>query len=191
MHRLVRCGKFVVAGVAALAAFACLGTAHAGVTVLYAFKGGSDGAHPYAGLIEDAAGNLYGTTDDGGGTGCENSCGTVFKLAPDGAETLLYSFADPSDGESPSGLTQDPAGNLYGTTRFGGGGTSCHGSGYGCGTAFKLAPDGTMTVLHVFAGGSDGDYPNGLIRDSAGNMYGTTYDGGGSGCEMGYGCGTI
>jgi uncharacterized repeat protein (TIGR03803 family) len=94
-------------------------------SVLYSFTGGSDGANPYAGLIADAAGNLYGTTVNGGTGPCNlgAGCGTVFKVAPTGAKTVLHNFAGyPSDGESPSaGLIADVAGNLYGTTAYSGG----------------------------------------------------------------------
>jgi uncharacterized repeat protein (TIGR03803 family) len=147
-------------------------------TVLHAFTGGNDGDDPIGGLIKDSAGNLYGTTVNGGGTGCGYGCGTVFKLAPDGTETVLYAFTGGSDGAGPAaGLIKDSAGNLYGTTE-GGGGTSCN-SGYGCGTVFEFAPDGTETVLHAFTGGNDGATPfAGLIKDSAGNLYGTTFLGG-------------
>jgi uncharacterized repeat protein (TIGR03803 family) len=138
-------------------------------SVLYSFKGGTDGDKPQAGLIEDASGNLYGTTYFGGPS-C--NCGTVFRLAPNGTETVLYAFRDGNDGENPqAGLIADGAGNLYGTAT--GGGTS------GNGTVFKLAPNGTFTVLHSFTGGSDGDYPQaGLIMDRKGNLYGTASRGG-------------
>ncbi len=145
-------------------------------TVLYrfCFQGDpcTDGGSPYAGLIKDKAGNLYGTTAEGG----TYSGGTVFRLAPDGSETVLYSFARGSDGAYPkAGLIADSAGNLYGTTASGGG-TGC--GGYGCGTVFKLAPEGTETVLYAFTG-NDGAYPEaGVITDSAGNFYGTTQQGG-------------
>jgi uncharacterized repeat protein (TIGR03803 family) len=90
--------------------------------VLFSFGGGSDGGYPDAGLIADAKGNLYGTTEFGGadcdGTG--NGCGTVFKLTPKGKETVLYSF-DGSGGANPrGGLIVDAKGNLYGTTYVGG-----------------------------------------------------------------------
>ena len=185
MRTPLACGKNLLAGVTGLAVLAFLGTAHAGVTVLYAFKGGSDGAGP-AGLIEDSAHNLYGTTGYGGGTGCGGQgCGTVFRLAADGTETVLYAFHGHKDGQNPSsGVIEDEAGNLYGSTTSGG---DTHGNG----TVFKLAPDGTEKVVHRFGGGSDGSGPKGLIEDGAGNLYGTTYDGGGTGCEMGYGCGIV
>jgi uncharacterized repeat protein (TIGR03803 family) len=175
-----------LAGVAALATFAPLGTAHAGVTVLYAFKGGSDGCYPDAGLLEDKSGNLYGTTSIGGGegSGCYGNTGhgTVFKLAPNGNKTVLHVFAGP-DGAGPSGdLIADKASNLYGTT--GGGGA------YGYGTVFRLAPDGTHTVLYSFAGEGDGAYPYaGLVRDARGNLYGTTYQTDGQYCENSGDCG--
>jgi uncharacterized repeat protein (TIGR03803 family) len=132
--------------------------------------------NPSAELIMDAAANLYGTTYHGGTSGG----GVVFKLAPDGTETVLYSFCSQfncADGDHPSaGLIMDGAGNLYGTTYYGG--TS------GGGVVFKLAPDGTETVLYSFCSQSncaDGSDPEaGLIMDGAGNLYGTTSDGGGT-----------
>jgi uncharacterized repeat protein (TIGR03803 family) len=161
------------------------------LTVLYAFVGQSDGCNPHGGVIADGAGNIYGTTQYGGGRGCyqQTGCGTVFRLAPDGTETVLYSFADGSDGAQPlSNLIADDQGIFYGTT-FGGGGADC--SSYGCGTVFKLAPDGTETVLHSFTGGSDGAWPYaGLIKDARGNLYGTASAGNGVGCG-GYGCGAV
>ncbi len=96
--------------------------------VLHTFAGGSDGAYPTAGLIFDAAGNLYGTTSQGGNTGCSKGagCGTVFKLAPDGTETMLHVFSGGSDGANPvAGLIADKKGTLFGTAAYGGA------SGYG------------------------------------------------------------
>jgi uncharacterized repeat protein (TIGR03803 family) len=110
-------------------------------TVLYSFTGGADGAIPYAGLIRDMAGNLYGTTYAGGtSTFCTNGCGTVFKLNKTGKETVLHSFGG-ADGAYPfSRLIRDKAGNLYGTTVYGGD-LSCYPfNGNGCGTAFKITP---------------------------------------------------
>jgi len=159
-------------------------------TVLYSFTGiGGDGATPFAGVIQDSAGNLYGTTSAGGSSGCGGSgCGTVFMLNKSGSETVLYSFMGTgSDGAAPfAGVIRDAAGNLYGTTTAGGG-SGCGGSG--CGTVFMLNKSGSETVLYSFTGtGGDGATPwAGVIRDAAGNLYGTTAWGGGSSC----GCGTV
>lgn len=133
-------------------------------TLLYSFTGGSDGGNPLAPLIRDTAGNLYGTTAAGGAS----NNGTVFKLDPSGAETVLHSFAGGVDGANPeSGLIRDSAGDLYGTTLLGG--------VYGCGTLYRLAPDGVNTIRYSFKCSPDGQYPLGnLARDSAGNFYGTT-----------------
>jgi uncharacterized repeat protein (TIGR03803 family) len=111
--------------------------------VLHSFTGGADGGLPLAGVIEDAAGNLYGTTLLGGldSSYCGFSCGVVFKLDTAGNETVLYSFTGLADGDEPySGLIQDAAGNLYGTTGYGGdfSGTFCQEYG-GCGVVFKVA----------------------------------------------------
>ena len=142
-------------------------------SVLYSFRGGGDGAGPEAGLVRDAAGNLYGTTVYGGTSGR----GVVFKLDPSGNETVLHAFrGGRTDGALPfAGLVRDTAGNLYSTTYFGGPSN--------LGVVFKLDPRGNETVLHRFGGGfPDGAFPMaGLIRDTAGNLYGTTTSGGGSG----------
>ncbi|MGA7459437.1 MAG: choice-of-anchor tandem repeat GloVer-containing protein [Candidatus Korobacteraceae bacterium] len=151
-----------------------------GETILHNFGTGGDGFSPTAGLILDAAGNLYGTTN-GGGTYNQYG-GTVFELTPGvggWTETLLHSFGNGTDGEAPDGaLVFDTAGNLYGTT--GGGGT------YGGGTVFELTPTvgggWTEQVLHNFGNGVDGANPyTGLIFDAAGNLYGTTQSGGNHG----------
>lgn len=148
--------------------------------VLYSFAGGAAGDSPEAGLVADAAGNLYGTTLQGGDLSCGSGrgCGTVFKVNKSGKETVLYSFTGAADGGYPeAGLVADAAGNLYGTTNTGGD-LSCN-SGVGCGTAFKMDKLGTETVLHSFAGGTDGASPiAGLIMDAAGNLVGTTAEGG-------------
>ena len=142
-------------------------------TVLYAFNGGSDGGIPESELLADASGNLYGTASEGGSQGH----GVVFEVTAQGAENVLYSFCSKSgcaDGARPiGGLIADASGNLYGTT--GGGGDST-----GHGVVFKLAPDGTETVLHTFAGyPSDGENPmSTLVMDGEGDLYSTTLQGG-------------
>ena len=141
-------------------------------SVLYTFTGPTDGAYSVAGLVRDTQGNLYGTTYQGGGTGCNNlGCGTVFELTPSGTLKVLYTFNGKADGATPlSGLILDKAGNLYGTTGYGG--TS------GDGTVFEITAAGNHKVLHSFTG-IDGAVPSaGLLRDGAGNLYGTTQYGG-------------
>jgi uncharacterized repeat protein (TIGR03803 family) len=144
-----------------------------------------------AALVADAAGNLYSTTEAGGSRRCSSGCGIVFELAADNSETVLYKFkGPPSDGSNSGGaLIIDASGNLYGTL-FYGGISGCHGDA-GCGAVFKLVPDGTETVLHLFTGkNGDGANPiTGLIANSKGDLYGTTEYGGGSGCDIG--CGTV
>ena len=156
------------------------GTANAGVvytldaagreTVLYSFTGGADGSFPYAGVIRDSAGNLYGTTLVGGPA----ELGEVFELDAAGNETVLFSFPGPTDGEWPTaGVIRDPAGNLYGTTEYGGRANAD--------VVYKVNTAGREKVLYSFTGGADGSFPYaGVIRDSAGNLYGTTTAGGAS-----------
>jgi len=155
---------------------------------LYRFTGtATDGQAPIAGLIFDKAGNLYGTTFQGGAY----DDGTVFKLTPNSegawAESVLHSFnVDDKDGGYPfAGVMLDSAGSLYGTTGYGG--------AYDYGTVFKLTPhnDGSWaeSVLYSFDGNHGRTPRGGLIFDAAGNLYGTTAAGG-SGCN-GDGCGTI
>jgi len=220
------------------AAFPAAGASAKGYRVIYTFQDSTDGAEPHAGLIKDAEGNLYGTTFSGGAGGFSGN-GTVFKLAPDGTKTTLYSFTGGTDGNYPGApLIMDKSGNLYGTTQQGGdaecnmngcgvvfevsqGGTETvlytftgeddggqpfgallpdgKGGFYGTtagagadrwGVVFDLSSGGTETVLHAFAGGSDGAQPeSALIADKSGNLYGTTKLGGGA-CT-GSGCGTI
>ncbi len=140
-----------------------------------AFGGGTDGANPVAGVVMDAAGNLYGTTDYGGPA----AVGAVFKLAPNGdgtyTETVLYTFKDGQDGGHPyGGVILDSNGNLYGTTQG-------HNNSFG--TVYKLTPTAqgpwTESILYRFQGGADGAVPyGGLVMDNAGNLYGTTPFGG-------------
>jgi uncharacterized repeat protein (TIGR03803 family) len=165
--------------------------------VLHVFASGSqtDGTAPYASVVLDDAGNLYGTTSMGGSP-ISCNCGTVFELDKTGKETILYNFTGGADGFDPiATLLRDAAGNLYGTTLQGGSSI-----GYGYGTAFKLDPTGAKSILHTFNGyPADGAGPRAaLVRDSAGNLFGTTYYGGnksGNGfCAVGghpSGCGTV
>jgi hypothetical protein len=184
--------------------------------VLHNFSGGKDGAVGANQLAADSAGNLYGTTWDGGNSSAAcgayfgypsySGCGVVFKLTPrkGGAwkETVLHTFSGGKDGALPvGGVVLDSAGNLYGTTWFGGDRrpANCNLTGLipGCGVVYKLTPteDGpwTETVLYTFTGGSDGAYPySGVTLDSSGNVYGTavaagymlTCNTGGSGCGV-------
>ena len=169
-------------------------------SVLYRFAGGNDGANPYAGLILDAAGNLYGTTSSGGANGFG---GTVFKLTPnkDGtwSESVLYSFCsftNCTDGGFPyAGVILDHAGNLYGTTVYGGNSANnCNGGNLNCGVVYKLTPKSgggwTESVLYNFTGGSDGGAPpGGLIFDQSGNLYGTAQESNAGSCR--FGCGVV
>lgn len=146
-------------------------------SVLYSFAGGTDGATPWAAVTFDASGNLYGTTTAGGASGN----GTVFKLTKnsDGTwtESVLYSFTGGSDGANPlwCGVTLDAGGTLYGMTSAGG--------SHDLGVVYKLAPNSggswTYGLLHTFAGGKDGSYPQfGILTfNTAGNLYGATSDG--------------
>jgi uncharacterized repeat protein (TIGR03803 family) len=172
--------------------------------VLYSFQSVPDGATPVGTVVFDKAGNLYGTTRDGGSSSCRSvqECGTVYQLAPPAkqggawTETVLYIFKGntSNDGTSPyGGLVIDAAGNLYGTTGYGGtGNCTVLGSKLGCGTVFELSPPKqkggpwTETVLYSFPTPKQGFVPAGdLVFDSAGNLYGATIYGGGYGTNCG------
>ena len=135
------------------------------LTTLHTFTGTPDGDTPLDPVVLDSAGNIYGTTSDGGA----NGLGAVFKIDSNGVETILHSF-NGTDGKTPNGLIRDRAGNLYGTTVEGGIG--------GSGVVFRINPSGVYQVLYKFTG-PDGAQPYaGLTRDAAGNLYGTTDTGG-------------
>ena len=153
--------------------------------VIHNFGAAYDGTAPERGsLVRDSAGNLYGITFYGGGF----NLGTAYKVSPNGSggwtEAIIHSFGRGHDGANPySGLILDGSGNFYGTTGFGGSNTK--------GTVFKISPNGsggwTESILHNFGGTGDGIEPvGGVIRDSAGNLYGTTYNGGSNSWGTGY-----
>ncbi|MGA2903407.1 MAG: choice-of-anchor tandem repeat GloVer-containing protein [Candidatus Korobacteraceae bacterium] len=157
-------------------------------SVLHSFTGEpTDGSQPTSGLVLDAAGNLYGATIGGG----SNNNGRVFQLMPSGSgwtENILHSFNFETDGLNPyGGLIFDHSGNLYGSTAF---------AALGDGTVFELAPSGgewIFTTLYNLTSGQAG-LPGSLgtlALDAAGNLYGTTYEGGLSEGCIGYGCGTV
>lgn len=168
-------------------------------TILYNFGGirhYGNGTDPVGRLIIDKDGNLFGVTF-GGGTGCVGEgCGTVYELSPttsgEWKENILYEFTAQEDGEYPDGaLVFDGEGNLYGTASRGGPRISCQ-----CGNVFELVPQGnghwTHNILYIFKGGSDGANPEfPLIFDRAGNLYGSTTDGGGAPSCGTTGCGTV
>ncbi len=171
---------------------------------LYVFQGGVDGSSSVASLLADGSGAFYGTVEIGGGHGdgqsCDlTGCGAVFKIVPGASvtqarESIVYGFygSDYNDGKTPeAGLIRDRQGALYGTTILGGGGLGCEHQG--CGTVFKLAPNGfgfKEHVLYVFQGDEDGDIPAaGLVAEGQGDLYGTTALGGGVGCFEKFGCG--
>jgi uncharacterized repeat protein (TIGR03803 family) len=154
------------------------------LTVLYTFMGGTDGAAPRAGLVMDGSGNLYGDAEGGGDLSCGAGygCGTVFEIDSWGNFTVLHTFTGgANDGEVPDGvLFRDSAGNLYGTTGYGGDQScSIYGSA-GCGVVFKVDTSSNETILHNFTGETtDGAVPlSRLITDGKGNLYGTTLYGG-------------
>ena len=147
----------VLAISAAVVTLACSAWA-AAPQIIYNFAGGNDGEYVDSDLVMDGAGNIYGTSVQGGQFGS----GTVFQVTPTGngaTHTVLYSFTGGADGGEPyKGVTVDSQGNLYGTAVTGGGG-SCEG---GCGVAYKLTNSGgvwTQTVIHTFTGGDDGSGP--------------------------------
>jgi uncharacterized repeat protein (TIGR03803 family) len=158
-------------------------------TPLYAFSCGSnDGAFP-SNLVMDSAGNLYGATEFGGNvTACPDGCGIIYELSPSASgwtETVLYSF-NGSDGLAPNSLIRDAAGNFYGTTGLGG--------EWNSGTVFELSPSENgwiETVLYSFTDGGDGSYPNSLVLDPEGNLYGTAEAGGDFDTYCPFGCGVV
>ena len=140
-------------------------------TLVYSFSGTSDGCEPSGSLAADVNGSVYGATSACG----DLNRGTIFRISSTGSFSVLYTFGvhGTGDGNAPfGGVLRDRNGNLYGTTLFGG---DCSFSESGCGTVFKLSPNGTMTILHSFDGYTDGSSPwCNVIMDEAGNLFGTT-----------------
>ena len=163
--------------------------------VLYSFQGGNDGAVPAGGVVFGKQGNLYGATTYTSSCPTTFECGTVFELSPPthqgGAwsEVTVHVFQghDQNDGGSPEGgVILDAAGNVYGTTAYGGSGPCILlGTAVGCGTVYEMVPPKqkggawTERVLYSFLGNKDGQFPWGdLVFDAAGNLYGATQFGG-------------
>jgi uncharacterized repeat protein (TIGR03803 family) len=170
-------------------------------TILYSFKDSLDGANPDSAVTFDGQGNLYGETIEGGSLACpESGCGVVYELTPQTGGSWAFAVAhafnglNGSRGNQPDGgLVLDSAGNMYGTT-LGGGDAACYG-GYGCGTIFELSPkvggEFTFSMIGEF-NNADGASPMaGVIADTAGNLYGTTVQGGDLNCSAPYGCGVV
>src|SRR5882672_289658 len=150
--RLSKSTTAILAVVTVIAILSSIASAASTTQVVYSFAGGSDGEYTDTDLVMDQAGNIYGTSVQGGLYGG----GTVFQVTTAGVHTVLYNFTGGSDGGEPyKGVTLDPKGNLYGTAVTGGGG-SCEG---GCGTVFQLAKVGggvwNFSVVHTFSGGDD------------------------------------
>jgi uncharacterized repeat protein (TIGR03803 family) len=173
--------RVMASAVIALSLLAPL-VARAQEQTLYSFSAISNGSEPNS-LVLGADGNLYGTAASGGA----HDVGVVFQLTPvtggGWTESVLYSFTGGSDGKNPGTLIFGADGNLYGTA-YNGGNANCPA---GCGTVFQLIPgSGTFSVIHTFQGRTDGHFPRGLVFDAAGNLYGTTFQGGTSNAGLVY-----
>jgi uncharacterized repeat protein (TIGR03803 family) len=153
--------------------------------ILHTFSGESDGGYPYAGVIRDAAGNLYGTTTYGGIEPRTSGYGVVYKVTKSGKYSVLHTFRSGNNGSNPfAGVIRDSAGNLYGTTDVGGKSDR--------GVVYSISSAGEYAVLYRFQGGKDGENPlAGLVRDAAGNLYGTTLYGGASNAGVVYRLDTV
>ena len=192
--------KFNFAKIICVVAVFCAATAISSpaqtLTTLNSFNG-SDGSSPIATLVKGADGNFYGTSSSGGANG---DFGTVFKVTPGGTLTTLYSFcsqANCTDGANPqASLLLGKDGNFYGTTYIGG--TNCISgtNNTGCGTIFKITPQGQLTILYSFCSVGNGFVCNdgssplaGLMQAADGNFYGTTAYGGGNAADNNCFCG--
>ncbi|WP_158942907.1 choice-of-anchor tandem repeat GloVer-containing protein [Granulicella sp. S190] len=178
-------------------------------TVLYTFPtGGNEGSNPQSALVQDAQGNLYGTTAFGGTHRVNNDSeyggGVLFKLSPSGQLTVLHDFNGTTEGAYPTNLVRDAQGNLYGYAAHGGctsavgcytpGGSTaqCTTSGGGCGVVFKYDTTGKFSVVYTFTGGPDGAIPVGIPLLIGNSIYGATLEGGYDATAICYsGCGTV
>lgn len=172
----------VIAAIALLTALLATASAQAQTFTLLHYFRGAEGTFPNAGLVRDAAGNLYGTAPYGGSyQNCdnENGGGTVYGLNSSGTPILVHQFNHQAAGCLPSsGLVLDPEGNLYGTTAYN--------------TVYTVDSTGKATLVYQFLGVPDGSIPSGgLLRDAQGNLFGTTQEGGYPSCSYLAGCGTI
>ena len=180
-HVWIYAGRMLVMG-AATSLLITAAWAASATKLVYSFGGNADGEYTDTELVRDSAGNLYGTSVQGGIFGG----GTVFQVNPAGMHTVLYDFTGGADGGEPyKGVTLDAQGNLYGTAVTGGGG-SCEG---GCGVVYKLSNSGgswNQTVIHTFTG-SDGSGPGSPVAiDKNGDVFGTTPTGGANGIGVVY-----
>lgn len=162
--------------------------------VLYSFTGGSDGAKPTQGDLLYMNGTLYGTTLQGGSSGCDSAkgCGTVYSLTTSGQEKVLHSFGSGNDGAQPLWGLINVKGTMYGTTLTGGAHLCGSVVTRGCGTVYSISASGVEKVLYSFAGGADGAAPDGGLIDVKGTLYGTTVLGGTGKCGGSQSsCGTV
>jgi uncharacterized repeat protein (TIGR03803 family) len=192
-HLLTRCTlAFAILALSLIFATGALAADNPAAIWLFDVGNNHDGNNPFGTVISDEAGNLYGTTQKGGFPGF----GVVFKLTPTSnglwKETILHTFKGSPDGVNPdSTLVRDSAGNLYGTTLYGGRKTKHCSANCGSGIVFKLTPTAKgpweETVIHQFTGGLDGAVPvAGVILDAVGNLYGTTSGGGANAFGMAF-----
>jgi uncharacterized repeat protein (TIGR03803 family) len=157
--------------------------------IVYRFKGGTDGAAPLGGVIV-VNGAFFGTTSGGGSKRCSGGCGTVFKVGAGGKEEVIYRFKGGADGARPVAGLKELDGALYGTTEFGG--ADKHACFEGCGTIFRLSPDGkSESVIYRFGGGADGAEPAAELVAVGDALYGTTRYGGAHTNLCAAGCGTV
>src|SRR5215471_212480 len=176
----------IVLAVLALVA-TLVGKGSAGTKIIYSFGGDTDGEYIDSDLVMDSAGNIYGTSVQGGDFGA----GTVFELSRSGngwIHTVLYSFTGGVDGGEPyKGVTLDAKGNLFGTAVTGGTGLGCEG---GCGVVYKLTKSGkswVQSVIYSFNGGDDGSGPgSGVTFDKSDTLFGMTPTGGAYGLGVVY-----